>query len=369
MIQLYLRKETIDANVDIRLIEASVRKAIAARVKYYVNPQLSSLDPRFVYTDFVMFIEVGIPVNAEFIKTTILELCKLQHEDGSWYGDLWQTAEAVKILQIYIVESGDSSPEMNLERGLSWIKKDRESNNSWYDEIWETLFAVSALQLCKQYKNTAVSDYDLDASIQWLLDHMKEGHLINYHFSGILLSILSEYDNNSEDAQLKYSNSRETLRQWFLQERTLDNKKVWSEEVYANCYATLGLISSHMEFNGLSEVVRWLIDKQNNRTGEWESDRREASSLATKVLLRYFIHHYVSYLTESVSMGTKQLAEIAKVIKQANEINLNLEVGVTSLGEYVIFPRYVRSILILEISLFSLTGIVFFILWLYRYIH
>lgn len=345
---------------DTQLSDA-LRKSIASRIGYYIDPTLIILDPRYVTTDILMFLEVGIPPDAPFVVSTVKELCNYQSDDGSWFGSMWETAEATRLLQKYFTETNEPFIKVYLEKGLSWIKNERYPNGSWFDEIWETLFAVSAVLTCKRHGNTFVNDIDVNQSISWLANQVRDHHLINYHFTGIYLFILCNYKDLFDQAlSSKIEEQTQELKEWLLAQR---RNGVWSREVYANCYASLGLISFGVGFDKLAEVIEWLIKRQNRKTGEWESDRREASSLATLVLLHYYVENSISRLTKDIPSEKSQLTAIASIIEKANDVNLNLRVGVKSIGNYISLPKHVLYIVYIETIAF-LSGCIFGLIWM-----
>jgi hypothetical protein len=116
------------------------------------------------------------------------------------------------------------------------------------------------------------------------------------------------------------------------------------------------------DFEGVNDVIGWLITKQNTRTGEWDFDRREASSLATIILFRYYLKLLINNLTQNVSEHNFKLNEIAAIIQKANETNLHLKIHGKTVGEYCYLPKLLLYVLYCELILF-VTGFVAIVIW------
>jgi hypothetical protein len=347
-------------NFDEEQLQDCISKAITSRIKYYINPEVTDLDPRFVTNDLLMLMEIGITPENPFIKFTIKELCSYQEENGSWFDSIWETAEAIRILQVYVKNTVDEGTLTSLNSGISWLLQQRKKDGTWLEEIWETLFAVKVILFCKDHENPLVKDIEIDNSIGWLINQINNKHLVNYHFTGLFLLLLCDYKGQLSLPKTIIDNSIQELSFWLLSNRNSDG--VWSREIYANCYACMGLMAYNSEFAGLEKVIQWLIDKQNKRTGEWDYDRREASSLATIILFRYYIKLLIRNLTHTSSNKKLKLNEIAAIIQKANDTNLHLNIHGKSVGEYCYLPKILMYLLYFELIVF-ITGFVVIIAW------
>ncbi len=131
------------------------------------------------------------------------------------------------------------------------------------------------------------------------------------------------------------------LKNWLIENLTNYNNCIWSQEIYADCYAMRGLLEADTNIDILEKAFNWIISKQN-KNGSWEEgDRRETTSLVIIILIKYYVEKYSFLYSETLKQKEykKQLLKLIEVFEGTDKLNISIKMGVSKYRNKILISK------------------------------